>query len=325
MFGSRRQRGKQARALRIYFATDLHGSDVCFRKFLAAAKVYEADVIILGGDFAGKGLVPVLSQNGSLTAEVRGERVTVPQAEWDRLEAEVNRAGFYPVRMDAGQLAVLNDDPEALDRLFRAEIAARMQRWCDLAAERLDPRVRCIITPGNDDPVEADPVLAAHPRVECPELELCDLGPVSMASLGVVPYTPWDTERECSEEELGKQISQMLDQLPEGRNAILNVHCPPYASGLDDAPELDATLKPVIRGGRPSIVPVGSHAVREAIKRYQPVVGLHGHIHESRGAQKIGRTLCVNPGSDYSSGVLRGAVVDIAEDGTCLDFLLTTG
>jgi uncharacterized protein len=325
MLGSRRQRGKKTRALRIYFATDLHGSDVCFRKFLAAAKVYEADVLILGGDFAGKGLVPVLGQDGSLTARIHGESVTVPEAEWDRLASEVNRGGFYPVRMEAGEVAVLNDDPDALDRLFRREIAAQMQRWCDLAAERLDPAVRCIITPGNDDPVEADAVLAAHPRVECPELELCDLGPVTMASLGVVPTTPWDTERECSEDEMGKQISEMLDRVPEGRNSILNVHCPPYASGLDDAPELDATLKPVIRGGRPSIVPVGSHAVREAIKRYQPTVGLHGHIHESRGAQKIGRTLCVNPGSDYSSGVLRGAVVDLAEDGTCLDFLLTTG
>jgi uncharacterized protein len=325
MLGSRKQRDKKTRALRIYFATDLHGSDVCFRKFLAAAKVYEADVLILGGDFAGKGLVPVLSQNGSLTAQLGSDRVTVPQAEWDRLEADVSRAGFYPVRMDAGRLAVLNEDPAAVDQLFHAEIAARVQRWCDLAAERLDPRVRCIITPGNDDPVAADAVLAAHPRVECPELVLCDLGPVTMASLGVVPTTPWNTERECTEDELGKQIGEMMDQVPEGRSCILNIHCPPYASGLDDAPELDATLKPVIRGGRPSIVPVGSHAVREAIKRYQPVVGLHGHIHESRGAQKIGRTLCVNPGSDYSSGVLRGAVVDIAEDGTCLDFLLTTG
>ena len=325
MLGSRRQRGKKSRALRIYFATDVHGSDVCVRKFLAAAKVYEADVLILGGDFAGKGLVPVLAQDGSLTARVGGENVTVPDGEWDRLAAQVNRAGFYPVRMEPAELAALEADPAALDRLFRSEIAAQMQRWCELAAERLDPGVRCIITPGNDDPVEADAVLAADSRVECPELELCDLGPVTMVSTGVVPYTPWNTERECSEEELGKQISEMLDQIPAGRNCIFNVHCPPYASGLDDAPELDDTLKPVIRGGRPSIVPVGSHAVREAIKRYQPVVGLHGHIHESRGAQKIGRTLCVNPGSDYSSGVLRGAVVDIGEDGTCLDFLLTTG
>ena len=325
MPGSRRQRGKKRRALRLFFATDIHGSDVCFRKFLAAAKVYEAGALILGGDFAGKALVPVLPQDGSLTARVEGQAVSVPAAEWDRLAAEINRAGFYPVRMEADELAALNDDPAALDQLFRREIVAQLQRWCDLAAERLDPAVRCIITPGNDDPLEADAVLVAHPRVECPEAELCDLGPVVMASLGVVPYTPWNTERETSEEDLGKQISQMLDQVPEDRNAILNIHCPPYASGLDDAPELDDTLKPVIRGGRPSIIPVGSHAVREVIRRYQPTVGLHGHIHESRAAQKIGRTVCVNPGSDYGSGVLRGAIVDIAEDGTCLDFLLTTG
>src|SRR5215467_6525670 len=325
MLRSRRQRGKKQRALRLYFATDIHGSDVCFRKFLAAAKVYQVDAVILGGDFAGKALVPVLTRNGELTARIEGQSVTVPAAEWDQMAADVNRAGFYPVRMDADELAALQADPAALDRLFRSEIAAQLQRWCDLAAERLDPAVRCIITPGNDDPLEADAVLAAHPRVECPEAELCDLGPVAMASLGVVPTTPWNTERETSEEDLGKQISQMLDQVPDGQESILNIHCPPYASGLDDAPELDDTLKPVIRGGRPSIIPVGSHAVREAIGRYQPSVGLHGHIHESRGAQKIGRTLCVNPGSDYGSGVLRGAVVDIAEDGTCLDFLLTTG
>jgi uncharacterized protein len=325
MLLSRRPRGKKRRALRLFFATDIHGSDVCFRKFLAAAKVYQADALILGGDFAGKAIVPVLPQDGELTARVEGQAVSVPAAEWDRLAAEINRAGFYPVRMGAGELAALTDDPAAQDRLFRTEIVAQLQRWCDLAAERLDPAVRCIITPGNDDPLEADAVLVAHPRIECPEAELCDLGPVMMASLGVVPFTPWNTERETSEEDLGKQIGQMLDQVPEGRTAIINIHCPPYASGLDDAPELDDTLKPVIRGGRPSIVPVGSHAVREVIRRYQPTVGLHGHIHESRAAQKIGRTLCVNPGSDYGSGVLRGAVVDIAEDGTCLDFLLTTG
>lgn len=318
-------KGSKKRGLRIYFATDLHGSEVCFRKFLAAAKVYEADVIILGGDFAGKAIVPVLTGNGSLRAWVSGEEVTVPESDWERLAADLRKAGLYPMRMEAGELAALEQDSAELDRLFRSEINAQMQRWCDLAAERLDPSVRCIITPGNDDPVDADPVIAAHPRVECPELELCDLGPVTMASLGVVPTTPWNTERECSEDELGKQIDEMLEQVPSGQPCLLNLHCPPYASGLDDAPELDDTLKPVIRGGRPSIIPVGSHAVRDAIKRYQPVVGLHGHIHESRGAQKIGRTLCVNPGSDYSSGVLRGAVIDLAQDGSCLDFLLTTG
>ncbi|HEY7016737.1 MAG TPA: hypothetical protein VH480_28445 [Streptosporangiaceae bacterium] len=320
-----RQRGKKKRALRMFFATDLHGSDVCFRKFLAAAKVYEADIVLLGGDFAGKGLVPVLRENGSLRAEVEGNEVTVDAAEWDQLAADINQRGFYAAQLDGDELAGLRQDPDALDRLFRSQIAAQAGRWCQLAAERLDPTVRCIITPGNDDPVDADPVYAADERVEFPSGTVCDLGPVAMASLGVVPFTPWSTERECSEEDLAKKISELIDPLPEGRPCIMNFHCPPYATGLDDAPELDATLKPVIRGGRPSIVPVGSHAIRDAIKRYQPPVSLHGHIHESRGVQKIGRTLCVNPGSDYSSGVLRGAVLDLAEDGTCLDFLLTTG
>ena len=162
------------RELRIYFATDLHGSEVCFRKFLAAARVYEADVIILGGDFAGKAIVPVLSQDGSLRARVGGEDVTVPEAEWDRLAGDIGKTGLYPVRMDAAELDRLSGDEGELNRLFRSEIAAQMQRWCDLAAERLDPGVRCIITPGNDDPVDSDAVLAANGRVECPELQPCD-------------------------------------------------------------------------------------------------------------------------------------------------------
>ena len=317
---------KKQRALRIFFATDVHGSDVCFRKFLAAAKVYEADVLLLGGDFAGKGLVPVLRDgDGSLRAEIDGKEVSVPAGEGGRLAADINRKGFYSAEMEPEELGELRQDPIAVDRKFRSEIAAQAERWCRLAAERLDPAVRCIITPGNDDPVDADPVYAADKRVEFPSGIVCDLGPVDMASLGFVPFTPWSTERECSEEDLAKLISELVESLPESRQLIMNFHCPPYATGLDDAPELDATLKPVIRGGRPSIVPVGSHAVRDAIKKYQPPVSLHGHIHESRGVQRVGRTLCVNPGSDYSSGVLRGAVVDIAEDGSCLDFLLTTG
>jgi uncharacterized protein len=315
---------KKRRVLRLFFATDLHGSEVCFRKFLAAAKVYEPDVLILGGDFAGKGLVPVLRDGESWTARLDGQAMAVPLADYDRLAADITKRGFYPVQMDTAELQRLNADPGLLDELFRSQIRDQVRRWCDLASQRLDPRVRCIITPGNDDPEEADEILAASERVEFPSFAVCDLGPVSMASLGAVPITPWNTERECSEEDLAKLIDDLLSPLPAGAKCILNFHCPPYASTLDDAPELDASLKPVIRGGRPSIVPVGSHAIRAAIKKYQPPVALHGHIHESRGVQKIGRTLCINPGSDYSSGVLRGAVVDLAEDGTCLDFLLTT-
>src|SRR5438876_742130 len=212
------------RALRVYFATDIHGSDRCFRKFLAAADSYEADVLVLGGDIAGKGLVPIRAQNGSLVAKVRGEPVTVPSSEEDRLRAEINRLGFYSILADADDLDRLEHDPAHLDSAFQQAIIEQIEGWCRLAAERLDPQ-----------------------------------------------------------------------------------------------------LRPVIRGGRPSIVPVGSRAVRDVVKRHQPVVGLHGHIHESKGAQKIGSTMCLNPGSDYAADVLRGAIVDFAADGSYIDFLFTTG
>src|SRR5947209_1463344 len=208
------------RALRVYFATDIHGSERCFRKFLAAADSYEADALVLGGDI-----------------------------------------------------------------------------------------------PGNDDPTAIDPVLREAPRIESPEGELYDLGPVLLASCGDVTPTPWKTEREYPEDVLEGRLSAILDKAPPDSKMVVNFHNPPYGSGLDFASELDAELRPVIRGGRPSIVPVGSKAVREVIKRYKPVVGLHGHIHESKAAQKIGPTLCLNPGSDYSSDVLRGAIVDFAQDG----------
>lgn len=313
------------RALRVYFATDIHGSDRCFRKFLAAAKVYEADALVLGGDIAGKGLVPIHSHNGSLSAKVRGEHVTVPNAEEERLRTEINRIGFYSVIAGDEEFERMEADPAYLSTAFTKAIADQVQGWCDLAAERLDPKVRCIITPGNDDPLAIDPVLRAAPRIECPERELCEIGPVILASCGDVTPTPWDTEREFPEEVLEQRLSAILEPAPRGAKIVANFHNPPYGSGLDYAAELDKNLMPVIRGGRPSIIPVGSKAVREVIKKYQPVVGLHGHIHESKAAQKIGNTMCFNPGSEYSSDVLRGIIVDFDTAGDYLDFLFTAG
>ena len=313
------------RALRVYFATDIHGSDRCFRKFLAAAEHYDADALVLGGDIAGKGLVPIRTRNGSLTARVRGEEVTVPRDDEPRLRAEINQLGFYSVTGDDAEIERIESDSDYRDAAFERAIVDQIEGWCRLAEERLAPAVRCIITPGNDDPKAIDAVLHAAPRIESPEGELCEVGPVLLASCGDVTPTPWNTEREYSEEELGRRLEKILEPAPAGARVVVNFHNPPYGSGLDFAAELDANLLPVIRGGRPSIIPVGSKAVREVIKRYQPVVGLHGHIHESKAAQKIGSTMCLNPGSDYSADVLRGVIVDFADDGSYLDFLFTAG
>src|SRR5579872_2144759 len=317
--------GSRQRALRIFFATDIHGSERCYRKFLAAAKAYEADALILGGDIAGKGLVPIREQNGSLTATVRGDSVTVPRADEDRLRAEINRLGFYSVIAGDDEVRRIETDREHREAVFRDEIKKQVRAWCELAEERLPGSVRCIITPGNDDPREIDEVLRSAPKIDSPEGELFELGPVLLASCGDVTPTPWNTEREYGEEELFGRLARILDATPAGAKVVANFHNPPYSSGLDFAAELDANLTPVLRGGRPSIVPVGSKAVRDAITKYKPVVGLHGHIHESKAAQKIGGTLFLNPGSDYSADVLRGVIVDIAGDGSFLDFLFTTG
>jgi Icc-related predicted phosphoesterase len=313
------------RALRVYFATDIHGSDRCFRKFLAAAQHYEAEALVLGGDIAGKGLVPVRSHNGTLSARVRGEEVTVPRSDEGRLRAEINMLGFYSVIGEEGEIERLEADSSYQHSEFERAIVEQIEGWCRLAEERLAPEVRCIITPGNDDPKAIDPVLKQAPRIESPEGELLELGPVLLASCGDVTPTPWNTEREFSEEELQKRLERILERAPAGSKVVANFHNPPYGSGLDFAAELDANLLPVIRGGRPSIIPVGSKAVREVVKKYRPVVGLHGHIHESKGAQKIGSTMCLNPGSDYSADVLRGVIVDFAADGSYLDFLFTAG
>ncbi len=282
-------------------------------------------MLVLGGDIAGKGLVPIRSENGSLSARVRGEMVTVPRADEERLRAEINRLGFYSVITDPPDVERMENDPKYLVGAFERAIIEQIEDWCRLAEERLPATVRCIITPGNDDPKAIDPVLKSAPRIESPEAELVELGPVLMASCGDVTPTPWNTEREYPEEELGRRLEAILDPAPAGSKVVVNFHCPPYGTGLDFAAELDSELRPVIRGGRPSIIPVGSKAVRDVIKKYQPVVGLHGHIHESRAAQKIGSTMCLNPGSDYSADVLRGAIVDFAQDGSYIDFLFTTG
>ena len=72
------------------------------------------------------------------------------------------------------------------------------------------------------------------------------------------------------------------------------------------------------------MMPVGSRAVREFIEQHQPIVSLHGHIHESRGAVRIGRTVAINPGSTYGEGVLDGAIIDI-EDGEVVSHQLVSG
>jgi uncharacterized protein len=322
LFGRREQR-----AYRVFFATDVHGSDRCFRKFLAAPKAYQADALVLGGDVAGKAIVPIApSGSGRFTYVRHGVTEAVERDELDRTAAMINVGGDYPLVCEPDEQTRLRDDIAYRESVFEKIITEQLRDWCELARERLDDGVRCIITPGNDDPRCIDGVLASQaPRVECPELAVVQLGPIWLASLGNTNRTPWDTEREYDEDELAAQIDTMVSPCADGRPLVFNFHCPPHDSGLDTAAQLDADLRPVVQHGAIATGPVGSTAVRDAIERYKPVVGLHGHIHESRGACKIGASVCLNPGSDYGAGVLKGALVDFTDDGQYCEHLFTAG
>jgi len=295
---------------KIFFATDLHGSEMCWRKFLNAAKFYDADVLICGGDMTGKAIVPIVQENGHFTFTLAGVQQAVGAEQVGEVEAQIRRKGYYPLQMSVERLHELDQDEKKRDETFQQVMLEGVDRWMRMAAEKLrGTGVRCFVCPGNDDEMDVDDVIRRSDVVELGEGKMVEIDGWTMISTGWSNHTPWNTHREETEEQLGERIETMAKQIPDPSHAIFNLHCPPYKSGLDEAPAIDADLR-LLHGGR-ALRPVGSTAVREAIEKHQPLLSLHGHIHESKGAIKIGKTLSINPGSSYEEGMLMGAIIQL--------------
>jgi uncharacterized protein len=312
---------------RLYFVTDIHGSDVCFRKFINAAKFYKADVLVLGGDITGKLIIPIVEDaSGNYSFRWHGEEHGVSGSELVNAQKQLRDAGYYPALLTPEEVAALSNDQGKVEELFVKLARESISRWMDLAEERLrGTGVECYISPGNDDPVAIDAILSRGGLVVNPEERVVVLkGECEMISCGTTNITPWHSPRELPEEHLEKLLDGLARQVKNQAKAIYNIHVPPYNTALDKAPKLDSNLKPLVLPGGVQMVPVGSTAVTNIIKRYSPMLALHGHVHESRGNVKLGRTLCINPGSEYGEGVLRGALVQIGRKGI-EDFLLTEG
>lgn len=303
---------------RILFATDIHGSEHCFKKFLNAVKFYKVDVLIIGGDITGKMIVPIVKKNdGTVRAKVMGsERVAKGEKEIEKLMDFIKSMGFYPYITTPQEMEELMD-PQKLDELFRKIVIETLRNWVTLADERLkNSEVKCFIQPGNDDILDVDEVLCGSERVINPEGKVLWIDEHhEMISTGYANVTPWRCPRDIPEEELEKKIEEMISKVDNLENCIFNFHCPPYGTELDLAPELDENLTVVMKGGKVSMVHVGSKVVRKAIEKYKPLMGLHGHIHESRGVYRIGKTLCFNPGSEYTEGILRGVIIQLKDKG----------
>jgi uncharacterized protein len=297
--------------MKIFFATDIHGSEVCWRKFLNSAAFYKADLVVLGGDVTGKAMVPITAYNGYWQVTVRGETMRLEtKAELDEVMTKIRNSGFYPAIVSQEELTHLGENEGAVDQRFSQEMISSLDRWLDMADGKLrGGDIPCILNGGNDDIFEIDNVIESSPCVSFGEGKLLDLDGFSLVSMGWTNPTPWDTYREAPEAELAAKIEAVAGLVPDMGRAIFNFHAPPYGTGLDDAPALDENLRPM--HGGVVMKPVGSTAVRDAILKHQPLLSVHGHIHESRAIKKMNRTLAINPGSVYGDGILQGAVIDL--------------
>jgi Icc-related predicted phosphoesterase len=314
-------------ATRLFFATDVHGSEACWRKFINAGKHYEAHILVLGGDMTGKAVVPIIDEgSGHYDAHMQGVRHRLEGVEeLADYKRYVRDHGYYPVVMSAEERDAYAADSDKLDALFSEEKRRTIGNWVAWADEKLaSSGQRCIVCPGNDDDHDIDSVLATSAFIAVGEGNALDLAEgYELVSSGWTNRTPWHTPREEDESKLKERIMTVVRQASASPDRlVLSLHAPPYDTQLDVAPKIDwETLK--VKGQETAHV--GSKAVREVIEEVQPVLSLHGHIHESRGAIRMGRTLAINPGSSYVEGTLSGVIVDLDGKSKLKRYQLTTG
>ena len=312
--------------MKVFFATDIHGSEICWRKFLNAAAFYKVDLVILGGDVTGKVMVPIVDHGGHWKVTVRGQEYTLEtQQELEDIQKQIRNTGSYPAIVSPDELQVMSKEEGEVDRRFTLEMTQSLDRWLDMADGKLrGGEIPCILNGGNDDIWEIDDIIEQSPNVSFGEAKMIDIGGFYLVSMGWTNPTPWNTFREAPEDVLATKIDAVVSSIPDMSRAVFNFHAPPYGTGLDEAPALDANMRP-IHGGA-VMKPVGSTAVKAAILKYEPILSVHGHIHESKGVLRLGRTLSMNPGSSYTDGVLQGAVLDLNEKkGKVTRYILVNG
>jgi Icc-related predicted phosphoesterase len=269
---------------------------------------------------AGKAIQSIVrGPNGRWNCTFIGNRYELTEgSELAELERLIADHGYYPYRAEPGELEAMEAEG-TLDDLFGRLMRERLAEWLDIADTRLRPQgVPLYLMLGNDDPPELAGMLDQAPWGVHAEGKVVHLDDEhEMISWGYANTTPWHTYREQNEQELAAAYADMADKLEHPERAVFNLHPPPFETQLDDAPALDGDLTVQAVLGQVQFQPVGSTAVRDIVAERQPLVGLHGHIHESSGIRRLGKKrkgLILNPGSDYSTGALNGALISLDKD-----------
>ena len=294
--------------MKLFFVSDIHGSETCFRKLVNAGKFYGVDVLIMGGDLAGKELVPIIDGK----ARFRGSDFAFKNdGELQDFERRVAAVGGYTLRTDEAFVARLREDPDLAEQTLRDLIVAADEGMGGARATSgsTAPASACCSASATTTSRSSSPT-STTARSPTPRTAPPTSGDFDLVSLGWSNPTPWHTNRECSEEELADKLAQAINGADPART-IFNIHVPPYDCGLDLVPRLDESLQIQLVGGQPDMVPIGSTAVAAAITTHQPVLSLHGHVHQGRGSTRIGRTVVVNPGSEYDDASLLGALIEV--------------
>jgi len=307
---------KKEETTKILFATDMHGSEGSWRKFLNASAMLKVHVAICGGDLTGKMIVPIVEQkDGKYTYYLMGGTHTTDSAGLEKAFKDIRGIGYYPHVTNESEYEEMTRNPKKVDEVFHDVMISTLKRWLDLIPEKVPSETKVVVCPGNDDRFPVDELIEKHKSVINGEGKVIKIDEShEMVSCGWVNPSPWKTAREEEEDKLEERLERYISQLTDIKNAIFNFHAPPFESKIDEAPLLDKDLNPIIQGGSVVMVPVGSKAVRKMIEKYQPFLGLHGHIHESAGCIKIGRTHCVNPGSEYAEGIIRAFFIEFKGD-----------
>ncbi|HAL61772.1 MAG TPA: metallophosphoesterase [Chloroflexi bacterium] len=298
---------------RFMFATDLHGSETVWRKFLNTAKIYDLDALVLSGDMTGKLMVPIIKRpDGKHKSHLLGRDYLLAEEEIPEFAKRVRMLSYLPYVTTPEEAERIGNDMQYREDLFEKLECEIVDLWMTLIPERVPEKCRVIISPGNDDKLAIDETIKQSPYVIFAEEDVIDLdGEHEVLCFGWSNPTPFDSPRECSEEEMEERLERVVAKVKKMDTAVFCIHAPPYDSQLDYAPMVDKNLNIIVVGGKPQMIPVGSTAVRKIIEKYQPLLGLHGHIHESPGYMKIGRTQCLNPGSEYGEGIFKGYLVEI--------------
>src|SRR5260370_28510675 len=139
--------------MKIFFATDIHGSETCWRKFLNAAAFYKADLVILGGDVTGKVMIPIIAHRGYWQVTVRGEAIRMEtREELAEIERQIRNRGSYPALVTPDELTVLSETEGEVDRRFSIEMMQSLDRWLDMADTKLrGGDIGCTLKRGHDD------------------------------------------------------------------------------------------------------------------------------------------------------------------------------